>query len=313
MSMTGRVDANIRIPKWLGFYAGLSGYAYNGAGSSKFGLRQDGQLTIKSHVINDANDRTLRNADDVEFKANLLQTNIGAFATVVQLSQVRHSLWLPSAQGDYYKFVENAGDPLSPTGSSELALKYKFSIEKDSRKIEATWHGRMFKKETEWLYANMSALGTSGSGGGASGSLSSAQTYTRTNFRESNFIDVKVGGTSVGNFGSAKLEIESGTAFTDNRGRELAKFVKVKGECIMGQSAAAELTGTLSECELDSTVQFLTPAGETWQFTDGAILFTPEHMHSDKEANIKLSFQGEIPISLITYPDAYTVAFGFTS
>lgn len=308
---TGTVDGNIRVPKWTDIYASLDTFTYDHATeATAFGLREDGILTIKPHNRFDHNDRFIRNADDVEFKADLMQTGLGALETMIKLSRRKHQLFLASANGDYFNFTKNTGSATSPTGSALLGVKWKASIEKDTRKIEATWHGRLFKKETVWLYANMGTIGGStGSGAGSVGL--SAQSYARLGFRESNFIDVLIGGTSVGNFGDAKIEWETKSMFTDHRNREMCGFLACKAEVTMGQSASAELTDLLSHAELDSNIQFLTPAGETFNFNSGAMTTSPEFTHSDKEANIKVMMQGEVPVTKITFPGSETMTHTF--
>lgn len=306
----GRRYQNVRVAKFLRPIVAVSGFAYDHATeSSTLGLREEATLTIKQGGPIDSNERPVAYWDEVEFNANLLQTGLGNIETIFNLARNPHQLWIPSAHGDFFSLVDNTADADDPNGTSLVGLHWKYTHNRDDRRLECTWKTRLFPAETVYLYNNMAALfGTAASGGSAVG-INSGLQYNWDDVKPSNFTDIKVDDISIGAFGNSSFEMES-SGWMTNREQEIMQFVTIKAEIECGQSAADELKAAISKRNYDGNIKFYTPDGLVFECTNGAAVIAPEFTHSDKEASLKLMVSGQVPHTLITF-GADTMVFDF--
>lgn len=306
----GRRYGNVRVAKFLRPIATVAGFPINHATeSTRLGLREEAALTIKQGGPMDSNERPVAYWDEAEFTAKLLQTGLDNIETIFNLARNPHQLFIPTAHPDFFSFVDNTATAESPNGTSLMGLHWKYSHDRDDRNLECTWRTRLFPNETEYLYNNLSAyFGNAASGGSAVG-INEGLAYNWDDVNPSSFTDITVDGISIGALGASKFEMES-KGWMTIREQEIMQFITIKAEIECGQSAADELKAAISKRNYDGNYKFYCPDGTIFELTNGAGVGSPEFNHTDKEASLKISVSGEVPITQISFA-GNTMLFDF--
>jgi len=311
-NFAGDKSSNRRIPRNAKILVATQGFPFTDvADAGVLGLREATTLDFKTITITDRNNRKFTNYRSAQFKAGLLQTDVASLKNLYLLSKEFHQLQVVTKDGDHFPFIDNAAGQDTPDGSALMGMRFKFSMDQKSRKVDADWYTTMSKAEYAWILANIATLnpGTTIVDAESLGLSAANLVYDVTKRGLSNFSKVKVNNNHVGIFKDPKIELDFTGASVDNRDRYLNEVCNIKAEVTLKQTSVTELKAASENGDIDVPIQYETFAGETFLFDPGVLSLVDEVSIGDKENMIKLLFEGSVMYnSDETTPDS--IVFG---
>lgn len=296
-AFVGDKPSNIKLPRNQKILVAQEGFPFTDTvNAGVLGLREATTLDFKTITVSDRNNRKFTNYRSAQFKAALMQTDVASLKNYYILSKAFHQLQIVTKNGDKYPFITNAGGQTTPDGSSLMSMRFKFTMDQKSRKVDADWFTTLTKAEYAWILANIGTLqaGTTTVGETASGLTAANLVYDITKRGISNFVKVKVNGNHVGIFKDPKLELDFTGSGLDHRDRYINDTCNIKAEVTVRQSSVTELKAASENGEIEVPIQYETYSGETFLFDAGVLSITDEISLGDKENMVKLIFEGSV-------------------